>query len=365
MTSTKTPLESLLDYLQPQPFIVRSEHYSDDFKTAVLTAGKTFILGRTDEQDGIYQASPDKPIILFDDFTTACQWVDFPFKVKSSACKILVPKAGINPKYVFYAMKAINFDATSHKRYWIGTYSSKEIKVPERADQDKIALELSTIQKSISRLSDSIQHCDELVISNFEHTFSVFKQGDCKSTVSNYAEVFQGYAFKSKGFLNLGCPVIRINNISNNSVNLDNALCFPMSFFQLHPQFRAQRFDVLMAMSGATTGKAGIFDSNANALVNQRVAIIRPKNFESAFFLQTLFQLDWMSKLIQTASPGSAQPNISGKQIENLPAPLASRNEISLFNSKASSISSLKRSLSREKELLTELLNLKMRQYFD
>ena len=78
----RVPLETLLDYEQPGKYIVRSTEYDDTFPTPVLTAGQTFILGYTDEEDGIYEASKNAPVIIFDDFTTANKWVDFRFKVK-------------------------------------------------------------------------------------------------------------------------------------------------------------------------------------------------------------------------------------------------------------------------------------------
>ena len=78
----------LLSYEQPTPYIVESTDYNDKYKTPVLTAGKSFILGYTNETDGVYT---DLPVIIFDDFTTASQYVNFEFKVKSSAMKILTP----------------------------------------------------------------------------------------------------------------------------------------------------------------------------------------------------------------------------------------------------------------------------------
>ena len=81
-------LENVLEYEQPTKYIVKSENYSDDFALPVLTAEKSFVLGFTDETDGICKAS-ESPVIIFDDFTADCKYVDFDFKVKSSAMKIL------------------------------------------------------------------------------------------------------------------------------------------------------------------------------------------------------------------------------------------------------------------------------------
>ena len=85
----------ITDYEQPSRYLVKSTDYNDDFETPVLTAGQTFILGYTNETDGIYPASKDKPVIIFDDFTGSFKWVDFPFKAKSSAMKMITAKENI------------------------------------------------------------------------------------------------------------------------------------------------------------------------------------------------------------------------------------------------------------------------------
>lgn len=86
-------LEDIVDYEQPQAYIVESTDYSDDYDIPVLTAGKTFIIGYTNEETGICD---NLPVIIFDDFTTDSKYVEFPFKVKSSAMKILRVRRGID-----------------------------------------------------------------------------------------------------------------------------------------------------------------------------------------------------------------------------------------------------------------------------
>jgi type I restriction enzyme, S subunit len=83
-----TIFDELLIYNQPTKYIVKSTDYNDKFKVPVLTAGKSFIIGYSNESTGIFS---DLPVIIFDDFTTATKFVTFPFKVKSSAMKILTP----------------------------------------------------------------------------------------------------------------------------------------------------------------------------------------------------------------------------------------------------------------------------------
>lgn len=164
-------LEELLNYVQPTEYIVTTENYSDRFETPVLTAGKTFVLGKTNEREGIYPASKQEPVILFDDFTTASQWVDFPFKVKSSACKILTPKKDVNLKYVYYAMKSIRFNASQHMRYWISKYSKKEIRYPDSHKQVLIVESLDKITNEIKNENRLLSMLDSLIKSRFNEIF--------------------------------------------------------------------------------------------------------------------------------------------------------------------------------------------------
>ncbi|WP_107862485.1 restriction endonuclease subunit S [Neisseria polysaccharea] len=135
------PLGEVADYEQPTKYLVASKNYDDKFDTPVLTAGKTFILGYTDETEGIYKAS-GSPVIIFDDFTTANKWVDFDFKVKSSAMKIITSKNEQNVllKYVYYWLNTLPNSLTDgdHKRQWISNFSNKEIPIPPLETQQKI-----------------------------------------------------------------------------------------------------------------------------------------------------------------------------------------------------------------------------------
>lgn len=132
-------LETLLDYEQPTKYIVKSTNYDNSYITPVLTAGQTFILGYTNETHGIYNSSKEHPVIIFDDFTTSFHWVDFGFKVKSSAMKLLTPKTSDCFRYIYYAMGTINFVPSEHTRHWISKYSQFEIPLPPLPIQEKIA----------------------------------------------------------------------------------------------------------------------------------------------------------------------------------------------------------------------------------
>lgn len=152
-----TKLGNLLDYEQPTQYLVSDENYDNGFGTPVLTAGKTFILGYTNETKGIFQ--DNLPVIIFDDFTTATQFVNFPFKVKSSAMKILKQKnTMVNIRLVYEMMQMINFVASDHKRYWISEFQDLEIKLPNLSEQQKIADVLTACDDEINLLNLKLEN---------------------------------------------------------------------------------------------------------------------------------------------------------------------------------------------------------------
>lgn len=142
------PLGELLSYEQPSRYLVSSADYTST-GTPVLTAGKTFVLGHTTERHGIFE---DVPVIIFDDFTTASKYVDFPFKAKSSAMKMLSARAGGNLRYIFERMQLIDFVAVDHKRRWIAEFSKIEIDVPGKDEQDAVVVVIEDFDAEIDVL---------------------------------------------------------------------------------------------------------------------------------------------------------------------------------------------------------------------
>ncbi|NLF43609.1 MAG: restriction endonuclease subunit S [Bacteroidales bacterium] len=149
-------LGDFLDYEQPTEYLVTDTEYNDNNQIPVLTAGKTFILGYTNEEHGIFK---NLPVIIFDDFTTAIKYVDFPFKAKSSAMKMLLPKnEKVNLRLIYEIMLQIKYQVADHKRHWIGEYSKIEIKVPSTPEeQNEIATILSDMDAEIQALESKLE----------------------------------------------------------------------------------------------------------------------------------------------------------------------------------------------------------------
>lgn len=152
------PLGEFLSYEQPTKYIVKSTEYDDSYDIPVLTAGQSFILGYTKENEGVFEASKDNPVIIFDDFTTSFHWVDFDFKVKSSAMKMLRPKKNdISFRYIYYAMTCIGFVPSEHSRHWISQYSKFTIPVPPIEVQEEIVQILDRFADYAAELQAELQ----------------------------------------------------------------------------------------------------------------------------------------------------------------------------------------------------------------
>ena len=162
-------LGECLTYEQPTKYIVKNTQYSDEYEIPVLTAGKSFLLGYTNDTENIFTQTP---VIIFDDFTTDSKFVDFHFKVKSSAMKILHATKIANIKFVFYFMQTIQYRSDTHKRYWISEYAKLPIPLPPLEVQkaiveklesafahiDEAVRHLKAVQTNIPRLKSSLLH---------------------------------------------------------------------------------------------------------------------------------------------------------------------------------------------------------------
>lgn len=191
---TNAKLEDLLDYIQPTNYIVNSTEYSDEYKTPVLTAGKSFIIGYSNETNNLFERVP---VIIFDDFTTAIQFVNFKFKVKSSAMKILVPTSSlIDIRYVFYLMKTLKVNTVTHKRYWISVLSQLPIKIASFSEQKIIA---DQIEEMLSDLDNAIENLKKAQEQLKVYRLGILKRGFVGQLTQNWR---QKYKVKTDDSLN-------------------------------------------------------------------------------------------------------------------------------------------------------------------
>lgn len=138
ITWEQRKLGDIFKYEQPQAYIVESTEYDDRFQIPVLTAGQSFVLGYTDEDFGIKNATPRNPVVIFDDFTTSSHYVDFPFKVKSSAIKLLSLVNWKDDIHCAYnVLQNIGYEPVSHERHWISTFAKFNVYMPQNSAEQK------------------------------------------------------------------------------------------------------------------------------------------------------------------------------------------------------------------------------------
>nr|WP_225446016.1 restriction endonuclease subunit S [Paenibacillus arenosi] len=174
--------------------------------------------------------------------------------------------------------------------------------------------------------------------------------------MGDVTKVSGGYAFKSDQFMKNGIPIIRIGNLTSNTVYLDYEICYPQEFWSRNSTYHVKFGDILIAMSGATIGKIGRYEYTDPALLNQRVGLIRINIDELCsnyiyYFVKSYFFLTQ----IQHLSSGCAQPNISSKQIESIFIPLP---PLETQKQIAKTLDNVSELLAMRKQQLVELDNL-------
>lgn len=313
-------LSDILDYERPDNYIVKDTNYLNE-GTPVLTANKSFILGYTQETDGICK---NIPAIIFDDFTVDKKYVDFPFKVKSSAIKILRPKGKDDLKFIFELMSLIRFEAKEHKRYYISAYQNLTVPFPKPKEQQKIAACLSSLDEVITAESqklDILQDHKRALLQNLlpqereavpKFRFNDFKDsGDWEeTTLTQVADYENGKAheqdIEDKGhFIVVNSKFISTDGEVKKFTN--NAFC------------PTTKGDVLMVLSDIPNGKAiakcFLIEEDNRYTVNQRICRITPRNLNS----KILYYLLNRNSYFLAFDDGVKQTNLRKEDVLNCP----------------------------------------------
>ncbi len=314
----RVALEDVLDYEHPTNYIVENEEYDDSYKTPVLTAGKSFILGYTNEEIGVF--NNPLPVIIFDDFTTATQYVNFPFKVKSSAMKILKAKKNANITFLYYLMQHIKFDSSDHKRYWISQYSKIKIPLPSLSVQEEIVIEIESYQQIIDGA--------KAVVNNYKPKINIDPKWEMGELGEN-CKIKSGNAFKSRDYVDEGVQLIRMGNVKQMFFDRENSPSYlPPSYLNEYPNYVLVKGDLLISMTG-TVGKEDYgnvcqIDKDEQFLLNQRVGKFEIQTDDlDRQYLYFVAQTDYFRKqLFANSAGGVRQANISNKGIESISIPL-------------------------------------------
>ncbi len=302
-------LEDALNYVQPTKHIVKSTLYDNSYDIPVLTPGKSFLLGFTNEKEGVYE---NVPTIIFDDFTTAFKYVDFPFKVKSSAMKMLETTSDdYDIKFLYYLMLTLKYEAEEHKRYWISKYSQQFVSVPPLEQQKKIVAILDAADEYRQKTKALITKYDELTQSLFLDMFgdpvSNPKGWDIQ-TIENITNKEKGSikrgpfggALKKEIFVEEGYLVYEQYHALNNDFEFARYYIDDAKFEELKG-FSVKSGDIIISCSGVYLGKLAIIPKDAKeGIINQALLKVsldqskmtnhfftyhfRQKNFRETFF---------------------------------------------------------------------------------
>lgn len=322
----KTTLGDVLHYEQPTKYIVKSDKYDNSYETPVLTAGKSFILGYTNEKNGVY----DKvPAIIFDDFTTAFHYVDFPFKVKSSAMKILksdYKKADL--KFLYYRMSIIALDTQLHKRYWISKFSQVQIPLPPLETQKRIAQILDDAAALRDKTKQLLKEYDALAQAIFLDMFGdpVRNEKGWNTEIGEkiFKKISVGIVIKPAAYyVEEGILALRSLNIKKNQIDLTNVVYLSKdAHITVLKKSILKTGDIVVVRTG-NTGTAAIIPENLNGVNCIDLIIIRPDIdiMNSKFFVYFL-NSERGKLLIQGKSVGGIQKHFNVGSMKKLILPV-------------------------------------------
>ena len=223
-------LGEIFKYEQPQAYIVKSTEYNDTNEIPVLTAGQSFILGFTDEEFGIKEVSENNPVIIFDDFTTSSHYVDFSFKVKSSAMKLLtLNNQKDNMNCTFNALQGVAYVPISHERHWISTFAKFDVLLPKSDDEQELIGDFFVIidrfitlhQRKLGKLKIIKKSMlENLFPENGEKTprirFSGFTEDWEQRKLGEVAAFSKGCGYSKSDLKDSGIPVILYGRLYTN-----------------------------------------------------------------------------------------------------------------------------------------------------
>lgn len=358
----KVKLGDVLNYEQPTKYIVFSDNYIENGIIPVLTAGKSFILGYTMEDQGIFD---DVPAIIFDDFTTSIQYVDFPFKVKSSAMKILkANKEKADIKFLFYLMSTIHMNCEEHKRYWISKFSNIEIPLPPLPTQKRIAAILDKAQALCDLEKQIIQKYNQLAQSVFLEMFGDLDSNPNKydkCEIHNICEIITDGTHYPPKFINKGIPFLFISNIINNEINFNtNKFISNADYDILYKRTPIELGDILFTTVGSY-GNPAIVKNESKFMFQRHIGYLKPNHnlvnfkflFSSLLNVSTKRQIDRMVN-------GVAQKTLNLSDLKKVIIFLPSINEQNEFSIKFDNIEVQKQltqqSLNKSEELFQCLL---------
>jgi type I restriction enzyme S subunit len=326
-------LGDVLSYEQPTKYIVNSTAYDKKYKTPVLTAGKSFIIGYTNETQNIYT---DLPVIIFDDFTTSSQFVNFPFKVKSSAMKILqANKDRANIKYLFYLMQILECSHDTHKRYWISIYAKQKVALPPLPIQEQIVAKIEELFSELDKGVDELQkikaqlkvYRQAVLKDAFEGKLTEsWRNGSLKiETINDIVDDIRigpfGTMLHEYDYIDNGIPVINPKHIKNQSISPNyNVTISKQKALELQ-SYLLRENDVILGRRGEMGRSAFVSKKEIGWICGTGSMILRLKNGYNPKLYSLILSSQNVVHYLEEHAIGTTMKNLNEKIVKNIPIP--------------------------------------------
>ena len=342
-----------MPYEQPSKYIVNSTEYDDSYPIPVLTAGKSFILGYTNETDNAFD---ELPVIIFDDFTTATQYVDFRFKVKSSAMKILhINTDLVLSKYIYYLLQTIHIEHSTHKRYWIQQFSKVKVDIPPIPEQERI---VSQIEESLSQLDSAVK-----TLKKTKQQLEVYRQAvlteafrflSNQRSITDYFDISSGLTKNSKrNTFSTKMPYLRVANVYYDYLDLSEIKTIGVTENEIQ-QNLLKKEDILFVEgngSKSQIGRVAIWDGSIENILHQNHIIKGRPNGKMLpqYALYYLMSNYGRNQILKVASSTSGLYTLSTNKIRNLQIPycdlVTQKKTISIIEEKISLCKSIEKTV--------------------
>ena len=260
------------------------KEYAEAGDYPIVDQGQSLVGGFTDDKSRICKAEP--PVIIFGDHTRAVKFIDFPFCMGADGTKVLAPREGHDPKYLFHAISALNLEGAGYSRHF-KFLKEKRIPLPPLADQKRVAKILDAADALRAKRRESLAQLDALLQSAFLEMFGdpvENPKGWGRQPLAQLADHFCdgpfGSNLKSSHYVDKGVRVLRLQNIGVGDLLEDDLAFIAEDHFQSLPRNHCKPGDVIIGTLGDPNLRACVIPQYLDRALNKADCLLFRPNPE-------------------------------------------------------------------------------------
>lgn len=305
----------------------KQKEYETTGQLAIVDQGKKLIGGYTNNLDMLLKCT--LPVIVFGDHTCAVKYVNFPFGAGADGIKVLSPKDGVLPKYLFYGTQylTLRFPDKGYARHY-QHIEKMDIPLPPLKEQHRI---VSCIEELFSELDKGVE-----TLQTIKQQLAVYRQAVLKEAFASLHDktqirditsmVTSGSRGWAKYYSETGARFIRITDLTRDSIKLKNdsiqRVLLPGT--AEGKRSRLQGNDVLVSIT-ADLGSIALIPSNIEeAYINQHIAVVRFINAHQGKFMAWYLKSDYGQEDLLKNKRGGGKLGLGLDDIRNTPVPVVS-----------------------------------------